>query len=364
VRDERVVSYAREVMRHFTWFAALCAIGCGSSSDDSSSQGTGGTSTGGTGGSSGGSGGTSSGGSAGSSSGGASGSATGGAAGVASTAPLVGVYVGNSTEAEAAFEAWLGKPVDGVLGYTGGADWADYDSSVGWAKGFWSPIDRRVFWSVPLIPQGATLEAAANGDYDDHYTQAAESLATFRPNDEVLHVRTGWELNGDWFPWAAEGKESAFIGAFRHFVDAFRAVSPRFVIEWNVNMGNNSSTAWDPATAYPGDEYVDIVGMDFYWNTQWDPTDPVQAWNSMRDRPYGLAWHQNFAAEHGKKTSYSEWGVMSNEAGPYIAEAKLWFESHGVVFHTYWDSNSDFSGKLSENQYPDAATAYQAAFGP
>lgn len=346
--------------------SVLVSLGCGSSSDDSGSS-SGGTSAGGSGGSSAsggtGTGGTATGGSAGSASGGSSGASTGGAAGSVNASPMVGVYVGNDASAVATFETWLGKPVDGVLGYTGAADWADYDGSVGWAKGVWNPIDRRVFWSVPLIPTGATLEAAANGDYDDHYTQAAESLATFRPNDEVLHIRTGWEFNGDWFPWAANGKEEAFIGAFRHFVDAFRAVSPRFVFEWNVNMGNNSSNAMDPETAYPGDAYVDIVGMDFYWNLQWDPADPVQAWSSMRDRPYGLSWHQDFAAAHGKKTSYSEWGVMSNGAGPYIEAAKIWFADHDVVFHTYWDSNSDFQGKLSGDQYPDAATAYKAEFG-
>jgi hypothetical protein len=346
----------------------VLAIGCGSSSEETNGSGTGGSGTGasGGGGGSGGAntGGSATGGSAGSASGGAAGAASGGAAGSADVAPLVGVYVGNDASAVGTFETWLGKPVDGVLGYTGAADWADWDGSVGWAKGVWNPIDRVVFWSVPLIPAGATLEAAANGDYDDHYTGAAEKLATFRPDDAVLHVRTGWEHNGNWFPWAAAGKETAFVGAFRRFVDCFRAVSPRFRIEWNANIGNNASSVANPETTYPGDEYVDIIGMDFYWNTQWDPEDPIEAWESMRDRPWGLQWHQDFAAAHGKQTSYSEWGVMSNDAGPYITKASEWFDAHDVVFHTYWDSNSDFSGKLSGGQYPDAAQAYKAAFGP
>ncbi|MCA9597422.1 MAG: hypothetical protein KC776_29110 [Myxococcales bacterium] len=303
-----------------------------------------------------------SGGSAGSGSGGAAGS--GGSAGAGAPAPMVGVYVGNDPAEVTKFEAWLGRDVDGVLGYTGAASWADFDGSVGWAAGLWAPLDRRVFWSVPLIPAGASLASAAAGDYDDHYKQAAQKLAGFRPGDPKLFVRTGWELNGDWFPWAAQGKEQDFIGAFQHFVTAFRSVSNRFVFEWNVNMGNNTSTQMNPETAYPGDQYVDFIGMDFYWNTQWDPKDPDQAWTSMRDRPYGLAWHQTFAAAHGKPTTYSEWGIMSDDAGPYIANAKKWFDDHAVVFHTYWDSNSAFQGKLSGGQYPKAAAAYISAFGP
>jgi hypothetical protein len=270
------------------------------------------------------------------------------------------VYVGNDPDRVASFERWLGREVDGVLGYTGDASWQDYDGSVGWAVGVWSEIDRRILWSVPLIPRGANLEAAAAGDYNAHYRQAAQTLSGYRPQDAELHIRTGWEFNGDWFPWAARGKAQAFAGAFRQFVTTFRSVSDRFVFEWNVNVGD---VGMNPEDAYPGDDVVDIIGMDFYWNTQWDPSDPVAAWDSMLNRQWGLRWHQTFAAAHGKRTSYSEWGVMSNQAGPYIERAMAWFEQHDVVFHTYWDSNNAFSGMLSNNQYPSAATAYRGAFG-
>ena len=273
--------------------------------------------------------------------------------------PLVGVYVGNDAPAVGRFETWLGHPVDAVLGYTGNASWEDYDGSVGWAVGLWKDIDRRILWSVPLIPTGANLEDAAAGKYDDHYRKAAQTLASYRPQDAELFVRTGWEFNGDWFPWAAKGKGAAFAGAFRHFVMQFRSVSDRFVFDWNVNVGD---VGMNPEEAYPGDDYVDIVSMDFYWNTQWDPADPQAAWDSMLNRKWGLMWHQTFAKAHGKRMAYAEWGVMSNNAGPYIERARAWFEQHDVVYHTYWDSNLDFKGKLSANQYPQAGSAYRAAF--
>jgi len=273
---------------------------------------------------------------------------------------LLGVYCGNDPADVTQFETWLGRKVDGILGYTGDASWTDYDGSVGWAKGVWSALDRRVLWSVPLIPKGATLEDAAAGKYDSHYTAAAKQLATFRPSEKVLYVRTAWEFNGDWFPWAAKGKETAFIGAFQHFVKAFRAESTRFVIEWNVNVGD---VGMNPETAYPGDAYVDIIGMDFYWNTDWDPKDPEAAWTSMRDRTYGLKWHQAFAATHGKPTAYSEWGIRSDAAAPYIAHALEWFDAHPVLYQTYWNSNSAFPGQLSKDQYPTAGAKYKALFG-
>ena len=161
--------------------------------------------------------------------------------------------------------------------------------SVNWAVNLWSQLDRAVFWSVPLIPKGASLDAAANGDYDDHYRRAAQTLAASRPQDSKVFVRTGWEFNGDWFPRAAQGNEQAFMGAFRHFVSAFRSVSSRFVFEWNVDIGNKDAAAMNPETAYPGDDYVDIIGMDMYWNTAWDPQDPEAAWQSMVTRQWAPA---------------------------------------------------------------------------
>jgi hypothetical protein len=277
-------------------------------------------------------------------------------------APLNGVYCGDSVADVQQYETWLGRRTDGILGYTGNASWMDFDGSVGWAANLWSAIDRPVFWSVPLIPTGATLEAAAAGDYDDHYRKAAQTLAAFRPGDGKLHIRTGWEFNGNWFPWTAQGGKAAnFAGAFQRFVTAFRSVSDRFVFEWNVNLGDSGM---NPEDAYPGDGYVDVVGMDFYWNLQYDPADPKQAWDQKVSEKYGLQWHQDFAKSHGKPTSYSEWGVQSDDAAYYIQQAEAWFVSHQVVFHEYWNSNADFAGKLSDGQYPNAGAAYKKVFGP
>jgi len=274
--------------------------------------------------------------------------------------PLLGVYCGNDPDAILQFEQWLGRKVDGILGYTGGANWDDFDGSVPWAVRLWSNIDRRVLWSVPLIPKGASLDAAAKGDYDEHYRRAAQQLAKYRPRERQLYLRTGWEFNGDWMPWSAQGKPAAFIGAFRRFASAFRAASKRFVIEWNVNIGD---AGMNPEDAYPGDDVVDIIGMDFYWQTQWDPADPIKAWENALHRKYGLEWHQEFARRHKKPTAYSEWGVRSDNAAPYLHSVKAWFDGHPVVYQTYWNSNADYPGKLSDGQYPATGAAYRALFG-
>jgi hypothetical protein len=273
---------------------------------------------------------------------------------------LLAAYVGNSAAELTAFETWLGRPVDAVMGVIGYASWNDFDTSVGFQINLWKPTGRRVLWNVPLIPTGGSLADAAAGKFDDHYRKAAAALATWRPEDSVLYVRTGWEFNGNWFPWTAQNKAADFKAAFQHLAAAFHAASPRFLIEWNSSVGD---TGMNPEDAYPGDDVVDIIGMDFYWKS-FDPQDPNAAWSSMVSRKYGLQWHQDFAAAHSKPTAYSEWGVTGNNGASYIASAKAWFAAHDVIYQTYWNSDVDYRGKLSSNQFPATADAYRATFSP
>jgi hypothetical protein len=276
---------------------------------------------------------------------------------------MLGVYVGNTPVDVVTFEQWLGRPVDGVLGYTGQASWQDYDGSVGWAAGLWRDLNRKILWSIPLIPQGASLEEAARGSYNSHYLKAAAELAQFRKQDSVLYIRTGWEFNGNWFPWAASGKPQAFISAWRHFAASYRSVSGRFRFDWCPNFGD---TGMDPADAYPGDDYVDIIGMDIYDETIWcQIEDPVARWAYNLQEPFGLNWHRDFARAHDKPMSYPEWGTGGNGSGdnPYMIEQMfLWCRENQVVYQTYWNSNADYPGKLSDNQYPSAAQKYKDVF--
>jgi hypothetical protein len=278
--------------------------------------------------------------------------------------PLLGIYVGNSPREVFAFERWLGRPVDGVLAYTGHRDWADYAGSVGWATRLWSTLDRTVFWSVPLIPRRASLAAAAAGAYDKHYRAAARELARFRPQDSVLYVRTAWEWNGDWFPWSvSRGQTATFIAAWRRFVDAFRSVSPRFRFDWCPSMGR-VPYAWEEA--YPGDAYVDVIGIDIYDESVWsDIDDPAARFEHLRKRPYGLNWLAAFAARKRRPISVAEWGVGGDGSGDnplFVQRMQEWMMSHPVVYHAYWNSNSQYPGKLSSGQHPRASRKYRELF--
>jgi beta-mannanase len=274
--------------------------------------------------------------------------------------PALSAFVGNSPSELRQFEDWLGRPVDQITAHTGRANWKDWITSIRWSIQLWSPLDKPICWTIPLFADEGSLSEAAAGKYQDRYEQAARMLAQTRRSDSVIYVRTGEEFNGNWMPWSAAGHEQDFVKAFQNFVDAFRSVSNRFRFEWNVNV---RETRMNPVDAYPGDDYVDVIGMDFYYNTNWNPTNPGKAWDEMVNSQYGLRWLEDFASARKKPTAYPEWGVNSDGAGPYIEKVAQWFSNHNVLYQSVWNSNAAFPGKLSDRQYPEAAFAYIGSFG-
>ena len=270
-----------------------------------------------------------------------------------------GVYVGSDPVAFTAYAKWFGHKPGNVLNYLNNDSWSGFDSSIGWATGLWKNSGTSNIWSVPLTVWGTSLEQVATGAFNDHFLKAAQGLAQTKPSsDGNIYVRVGWEFNGSWMPWAAAGHEKAFIKSFQNLVDTFRSVSGKFKFVWDTtNDGGNMN----PEKAYPGDKYVDVIGTDVYYDIQWDGINAAKAFQGEVTRAYGLQWQQDFAAAHGKGTAVSEWGIATDNAGPYIQAMTKWMSDHNMVFENYWDSNASYSGRLDNGQNPNAGIAYKAA---
>jgi hypothetical protein len=268
---------------------------------------------------------------------------------------LQGVSAGDSAAAVRKYEQWMAKvkpgfQVDGILGSVGDASWTDYERSTDRSiskdpkNNRWGSIDRPVFWSVPLIPRGATLTQAAgptsgakaDSRYTKHWTKVAKTILSHRPQDSTIIVRVATGFSA---------KPTVCAEAFREFVRAFRAVpgGQKFRFDWNVTIGDggiNPEPAYPTGTDSSGRDYVDMISMDFAWSPKPkgpDPQDGRQAWASMVSRRYGLGWHQQFAAKMGKPTAFPEWGVTSQgkSTDVYLTSARQWFTGHDVVYEAY-----------------------------
>lgn len=87
-------------------------------------------------------------------------------------------------------------------------------------------------------------------------------------NGTVL-LRIFHEFNGDWYPWCIsnnDNKPELLIKAFRHIFNIFKeqqVTNVKFI--WCPNSMSVPQEKWNYIMdAYPGDEYVDFVGLDVY----------------------------------------------------------------------------------------------------
>jgi hypothetical protein len=294
--------------------------------------------------------------------------AAGQGASAAGSAQL-GVYRGGgNTSGVRGFEAWLNRPVDVALDFLADSTWNDIASPTWWASR-WAATPYRVVYSVPMLPaSGGTLQQGAGGAYNAQFRKLAETLVARGQGDSI--IRIGWEFNGSWTRWNAQADPGAFATYWRQIVQTMRAVrGASFSFDWSPNRGRGSVA---PDLAYPGDGYVDYIGMDSYdtgWAEGW--RDPVRRWQTMLTEPYGLEWHRRFASQHRKQMSYPEWGLWVRDDGHgggdspyYIEKMHDWIERNNVAYHSYFEADApDGEHRLMTGQFPRGAAAFRAAFG-
>ncbi len=124
---------------------------------------------------------------------------------------------------------------------------------------------------IPLIqlnPYNASARDIADGVYDRHLTAYAQAVRRFGC---AIVLSFGHEMNGWWYPWGVKGNTTPadFIAAWRHIHDLFAKNGARNVI-WSWDPSHQYSSpkpgkVASPASEwYPGNKYVDWVGLDGY----------------------------------------------------------------------------------------------------
>jgi hypothetical protein len=284
-------------------------------------------------------------------------------------APL-GIYGGAGCDGVKnfnSFSTWLGRRPPRALEFL---SWAALIQNSGWSMGCWSGAGvKDMTYSVPMLPEdgSATLAQGAAGQFDQAFRNLATTLVARGYPHAV--IRIGWEFNGDWYSWAASKDPKSWIAYWRRIVGVMRSVpGAQFKFDWCPGTG------WTPIMAqdvYPGDDVVDIIGLDAY-NQSWNPnaTTPELRWHDQVNGRHGLKWHADFAAAHGKPISFPEWGTGTREDGKgggddplYIEQMAEWIASHRVAYHNYWNfSHPHFDGKLSDGSQPKAGAAFLKKF--
>jgi hypothetical protein len=295
-------------------------------------------------------------------------------------APLpLGVYLGNGQTGVVRmpeFTKWLGREPERILDFLAYDSWASFESDTRWTCSSWrgvgsQPVAAALTVSVPLTVQGTSLAEVAAGAHDQTYVTVARILVENGWARSV--VRLGWEFNGAWMPWAAGKDPKSYVKAYRRVVWLMRSAhGARFTFDWCCACGRNEIA---PDSVYPGDDVVDIIGMDVY-TRYYNAFDAVPAlrWNSLKTTPFGLDWLVRFSRQHEKKLSVPEWGTgeaLTPDGGSGGGDDALFVENmagflreNRAAYSDYWDFHApDYNARVSDGEHPRAGAALMSFFG-
>jgi mannan endo-1,4-beta-mannosidase len=152
--------------------------------------------------------------------------------------------------------------------------------------------------------KGVDFKDILNGEFDDYISNFARRLGAL---ESVVYLRFAHEMNGDWYPWSSAkvGAEN-YKAVYRYIKDKFDALGVNnikwiFSINWeNVPKDN------DYKDAYPGDAYVDFIGIDGY---NWGNSQAWSKWMSF-DEIFGPIYREVLNL-YGKEVIIAEFSSTS-----------------------------------------------------
>lgn len=274
----------------------------------------------------------------------------------------------NDRDAVKAFEVMRRRALDVISTSDQRLHWNDIATDF-YGVDRYAGLPGRLSIAVPMLPddRSSSFADVIAGKHDAEFRSLAAGLVARGRGDSIL--RLGWEFTGDWQPWAAFDAV-AFKAAFRREVAVIRAAAPDILIDWNGNYGP-SHVPHTLNELWPGDDVVDIVGVDAYDRVYFHVGDE-RSWQEYVNRPDGglLAWY-DFARQHGKKLSVPEWALYAdNPSGSdnpfYVQKMYSFFAAHAstIAYECYFNERATYirSSLIGPVQNPRSAAAYGQLF--
>jgi hypothetical protein len=208
--------------------------------------------------------------------------------------------------------------------------------------------------ATPMVSwRGCPLGDITSGASDALIARAARQL---KRQDRPVLLRWGWEMNGDWYAWSAARNDKdndAYVEAWRRLHRIFaeeKATNVSWV--WSPNWNSAPVEAWNTfAALYPGDEYVDWVGVSGY--------------NLHRETPETLFAPIYRAYATRKPVMITEVGSMDRGGrtkADWVALFAAWVEEHPGVGAVTWfdtDTHPGYAEKWRIDTDAEALAAYR-----
>jgi hypothetical protein len=272
--------------------------------------------------------------------------------------------------------------------YASYSSWSSMVSSIQANAPTWVSYDSPLVLGVGILPTGTSFPSS--GDVSGKTLTSLKSTATSVAQALVSAglgtaiIRLGWEFNGNWYAWAAEKNPAAYANAFQIWVTQMRAVAgANFKFDWGAAQGQG----WNIAAAYPGNSYVDYIGVDPYdqdysYTPNNLPTDTDTTWGNILGTSGNTAYTYDslqaivaFATANGKQVSLPEWGCWFKTDDHGLGDDPTYIEnifnfvtnpSNRVGYFIYFsdDEAGDGDHSLSDGAFPNALAEFETLFDP
>jgi hypothetical protein len=139
----------------------------------------------------------------------------------------------------------------------------------------WEPWN----WSAGATQPAYRLSRITSGAHDAYIRRFALQARAYR---HPVYLRFAPEMNGDWNPWSEKvngNRRGDYVRAWRHVHSVFRRAGARNVRwVWTPIVNHWHSTPLPHV--FPGNAWVDVVGLDGY---NWGSTKPYLGWQSFSE---------------------------------------------------------------------------------
>lgn len=298
---------------------------------------------------------------------------------------LSGGHPGNDVSMYLELGDWRGRPLAFAHLFPDRASW-DGLIAPGWPVDMFEPFEGFLILSVPPYPEalGTNLDCAM-GAYDDEWARLGTFLIERGRADTIL--RLGWgpnDLEHEWHVASnADGTANQtdlqnWLDCFRNVVMAVRSTDPEIRIDWTFNaIGSPRIATFDPYVTYPGDEYVDYVGLEVF--DMYPAIRSDEAWQAQCNSPTGLCTLFEFARAHSKPVGIAEWAVVAcdrdgqataNVGGDnpfFVAKVFETFAANAdtLAYEAYFeDGTGEVCSNLDEGgDNPSTTAKYKELFG-
>jgi len=280
---------------------------------------------------------------------------------------------GAGVENPYSFGAWRGTPVQIWETWNNFGSWSQMEAIPTVHQYFTgegtAPFNVRfpgaMSFSQPMWAAGENANTCNSGVNDGHMRAIFTNLNNVWGDN--VWVRLGWEMNGYWFPQNyAPPNPTGWVNCWRRWHGIIKSVSPNFKLVWNPNWNSNTNGqgGFDVRTVWPGDQYVDAAGPDYYdFNIN-----PLGF--GFGGEPQGITRWREFVASHNKPFAVPEWGLNTPNGGvddvAFIQQMHDAFQAaanspSGLAYQSYFNL-LDCTFKITDGCNPNAGARYQQLF--